>query len=1050
MKLKLLNAAASLLLFLIPLHGLSQTIGTPVITSAGGPIQISFEVTNGTATQIFTAATNYTVYLTDASGSNPVSIYSFNSATFPAPIANASATIDKVVPVPAGTLQGNNYRLYVTSAAPVSSSQPANFSEPFSLAASFVVPATLSGYIKCSSPSINYYVITITNTGNLIDSYSLSKTQSLYPLTSQFLSLTGSPISTTPSLDPGESYTFMMRFDTPNGTPPDNWSTTIVTYTSNTYQITQTTSISTYIYCGNNNQNIPNAPDMQITKTASTATATVGDYIDYTITIKNNTTKNANNPVIKDFLPSNAQLISYSKAAGETRNVVFSVDTNANTLTAVVQSTMINSSLPLTINVRVRTYCQSVPAVVNSAEVYTASGDNYAQNDTASASTAVTFNLSAGAVGTWTGAFSSDWFDCRNWAGGVVPNNNTNVVLPPSTPLSQISKLSPLAPADKTARCHNISISNNAILKMVDGGLLSVAGNWSSMGTFQYGNGTVFFNGFTPSAYQTVYDAAGRSEFYNLTVNTSSGAKGVLISEGYGLFVHNNLDLLNGNIRMSELSQLIQTKTGTNGNSTSGSGQLLIDQKGQSNVFSYNYWSSPVGSNNSYTVGNVLRDGTDISNPLPINWTSGYNGSPTTPITMSSYRINKFQNQTATYASWSQIGPLGVLSAGQGFTMKGSGAATPLQNYTFEGKPNNGVFTSAVSPNNMNLCGNPYPSALDAYSFIDDNLATTTGTLYFWEQFSTNSSHITANYEGGYATLTKTGATPPAAPVGVSSAGSSTRLPGRYIPVAQGFLLFGSNAGGTINFANSQRAFVRETDAGSNPMFKNDDLANDGKVRVRIGLHCSASGAKRQLLLGFMDEAGTPGFDKGYDGIQVDPQVTDIFFPLNDEKLVIQALGAFSDAAMIPIGVEVNDAQTLTFTLDGSENLTASSRVLLFDSEMSQSYDLSKGEKSLTLPAGSYANRFFLKFGAGSAHTAAHRDNPVVLSTDGMLRIGNVPQNARKVILHGFNGGQIASWEISNATSELQFNLPGVAAGLYVATLECAGSSYSTQIYIPR
>jgi hypothetical protein len=61
---------------------------------------------------------------------------------------------------------------------------------------------------------------------------------------------------------------------------------------------------------------------------------------------------------------------------------------------------------------------------------------------------------------------------------------------------------------------------------------------------------------------------------------------------------------------------------------------------------------------------------------------------------LASYWIFKFQNYTNDYANWSAVGPDGTLLAGQGFTMKGSAAATANQNYTFVGKPNNGTITS--------------------------------------------------------------------------------------------------------------------------------------------------------------------------------------------------------------------------------------------------------------------------------------------------------------------------------------------------------------------
>ncbi|MDQ5930243.1 MAG: fibronectin-binding autotransporter adhesin, partial [Bacteroidota bacterium] len=62
-----------------------------------------------------------------------------------------------------------------------------------------------------------------------------------------------------------------------------------------------------------------------------------------------------------------------------------------------------------------------------------------------------------------------------------------------------------------------------------------------------------------------------------------------------------------------------------------------------------------------------------------------------------------------------------------------------LQPVTFTGVPNNGNYSFAVGANQYNLIGNPYPSALDADAFINDNSSIISGALYFW----THSTPIT-------------------------------------------------------------------------------------------------------------------------------------------------------------------------------------------------------------------------------------------------------------------------------------------------------------------
>ncbi len=1024
MKQQLLISKPLLCLYFVFLQAFafSQAIGVPTVTTAQATVSVSFQVTNGPSGNYFTNSTGYTVYLHAPNASGMQAIGTFYSASAPAPTPLASAIVSHVVTIPAGTLPGSGYRISIGTSQPSAASVP---SAPFEITASFSMPAQLNGAIKCQSPAITYYTFTITNTGMVPDSFGLTKVQSLYPLASTFLTLTGQPITSTPQLNPGESYTLMMLFETPNGTPPENWNTTVVTATSALTGATLQTNISTYIYCGNNNANLPDAPDMEIVKTANTVNASVGDFIDYTLTIRNLTNKNAHNPVIKDFIPSNADLISYHKNPADPRNVLFTYNAANRTLNALVQSTMTSASMPMTIYIRVRTTCESVPTVANSAEVFSVSGDTNNANDVSSATTFVIYSLQAAEVGRWTGNHSSDWFDCRNWSGGVIPNNNTNVIIPTNSPLSLISSLSPKAPADLTARCFNISIDGSAHLEMSDGGRLAVAGNWSSNGNFAPGDGVVTFMGWQSGLWQYINDSTSAINFFDLTIASQGGAKGLSVPTGSGVLVHHALSLVNGDIRLNGKSQLVQTADGASLNPTSGNGKLLVDQQGQSNYYSYNYWSSPVGNGNTYTVGNVLYDGTNPENPQPVNWISGYNGSPTSPISLSPFWINKYQNGSGAYANWSCIFQTGLLSAGQGYTMKGSGTTAPQQNYTFVGKPNNGQFTSTVSANNMNLSGNPYPCALDAYAFINDNLSTTTGTLYFWEQFTTNSSHITANYEGGYATINLTGATPPVAPIGISSAGSSNRTPGRYVPVGQGFLLFGSATGGTITFRNPQRAFVLESDALSNPMFRPQSVMQG----LRLNYSSPAGNVKRQLLLAFNPGLATAGFDNGYDAVQIDTKPNDAYFRAGDKNLVIQARGDF-DGTAVPLGVKVAKAGPVIFSVTEADGFEA---VSLHDGQTGQSYDIKGTEASIFLHPGTYDERFSIRFEPVGESRPVETGSLTAFVGDGTLNIRSLG-SIETVEIYDLSG-RLAMNVPLNRREEAQADVSALIPGTYMAKI---------------
>ena len=1032
--------------------GRSQSISAPTVISSGGPISISFDITNGSGAQSrFNEDTSYIVYLSNSSGTNFQVIQNFSSEVFPAPADFASATITRTIQIPSGTPSGSGYKIAVGSSMPTSiGAIGSNASAPFSLFCQFTMPTNLDGFIKSASPAVTYYFLSITNTGNVSDSYTLGKVQSLTPLQSAFYNIAGLPITQTPVIAPGATYSFMIRFDTPNGTQPNNYNTTVVTATSsNCTNVSHTTSISTFIYGGMGNHNMPSSPDMELLISANTTNVTVGDYIDYVITIKNNSARNASNPVIRDYIPANTELISYSKLPGETRNVVFSYNAGTNTLSALVQSSFTNATAPMSITVRLKTNCQSVPTVTNSAEIFTVSGDHNEANDVGTVSTSAIYNLSNAAVGTWTGSYSTDWFDCRNWSGGVIPNSNINAVVATAGNNADINGLSPIAPSDKTARVHDITINNSASLQMSNGSKLLVAGNWSEDGDFIPGDGTVTFNGFTTNAIQQISSGDNKITFYNLAVINTNSGKGVSVTDGNGIFVNNALDIVSGNLRLVGKAQLVQTKSGVSANSNTGTGKLWIDQQGQSNKFSYNYWSSPVGAGNNYTVDSVLKDGTNSQNPQNITWTSAINGSPTSPITLSTYWINKYQNLPNGSSNWSFVGPNGALSAGQGFTLKGPGGSAPKQKYTFVGKPNDGSFSSNVSAGNINLTGNPYPSALDAYAFIEDNSASTTGTLYFWEQYTSNSSHITANYEGGYATLTKTGATPPVSPAGISTSGSSSHLPKRYIAVGQGFLVFGSQTGGSIVFNNTQRAFVKENEAEATTMFRTSEVAFENK-KLRLSFGTDLSEAKRQLLLGFMGDVATDSFDNGYDAVQIDTQADDMYFPLNGQKLVIQAKGDFDALASIPLAVKVAQPGVVTIGLDSTENFEDDEAVYLFDSETGNYHNLKSADASIDLGEGTFDDRFSIRFSVPA--TARMIEQPAVVAVaakTGSISIQNLAQlQITSVQLINTLGQLQASWPVNINDKMIQLENLNVSAGNYIMKIYSSDGTITKKINI--
>ena len=485
--------------------------------------------------------------------------------------------------------------------------------------------------------------------------------------------------------------------------------------------------------------------------------------------------------------------------------------------------------------------------------------------------------------------------------------------------------------------------------------------------------------------------------------NTLTLSGNTTLNTGTGLTITHYLNL-DGNIDLNGESQLIQSLNSDL--EVSSSGRLDRDQQGTRDLYTYNYWSSPVGTasttinNTSYTLPTVLRNGTNPASPSAITFlTTGYDGNITgLNISISDYWIWKFNNlPDDDFASWQHIRSTGTMLAGEGYTMKGvtdtSGNVSLDQNYVFTGKPNNGVIELDIDDNNDYLVGNPYASAIDAHTFITDNgpafvgdTPTITGTLYFWEHWG-GGSHVLSEYQGGYATYNFSGGVAAVSvatldpDVDQSGTSNGTKLPGQYIPVSQGFFVVGSKDNAKINFNNGQRVFVKEATGTSVFVEANDESIafgetqentaetstinsfEDSRRKIRLGFD-SVNTYHRQLLV-TEDSNATIDVDWGYDGQLNEEQVDDMFWIIENDSYVIQGVNEFSAETILPIGIETSTDGITTILIDALENFDNATDIYLHDKELQVYHDLKESNYAIFLNAGEYLDRFEITFSTG-------------------------------------------------------------------------------------
>jgi hypothetical protein len=576
---------------------------------------------------------------------------------------------------------------------------------------------------------------------------------------------------------------------------------------------------------------------------------------------------------------------------------------------------------------------------------------------------------------------------------------------------------------------------------------------------------------------------------------------------GHGLWVTHYLDL-DGSIDLIGESQLVQKRYFANQVNESllevdSEGFLERDQQGTVNFYNYNYWASPVSgwpntsaNNADYSILSVLRDGSDSNNPLPITPITGsvngdilelstysLGGDGITPIGLNDYWQFYYINQPiGDYYSWVSVGLNGMIPVGNGYTMKGSGVGqtigTPLlgtQNYVFIGKPHNNTIDTQVGPNRAAVIGNPYPSAIDSREFILDNIpggnpgstGSTTGTIYFWEHYTLNKTHITELYEGGYAILNLSGGTPATSHPIISQQGAPTKTPEYHIPVGQGFFVNGASSQNSTNvrFKNSQRIFVREGSVagqegsifvrGTNtkgasapppPVGSEEDKIK----RVRLNFK-APDGFGRPLLLAFVpDNKATDGFDYGYDAPNTDDFPDDMSFLMEEDPYVIQGVGDFDETKLFPLGLYLANSGKIEVSLTDLENFDNNVKVYIYDSYLGTYTKINIKDYEITLDAADYLDRFYLAF--ANKNSLSIEDEEILEVNQVIVNYLNETQEiyikspndieVRQVYLINIVGQTVGSWNITNTPMSQEFTIPvkNVADGNYIIKVESTAS----------
>jgi subtilisin-like proprotein convertase family protein len=266
----------------------------------------------------------------------------------------------------------------------------------------------------------------------------------------------------------------------------------------------------------------------------------------------------------------------------------------------------------------------------------------------------------------------------------------------------------------------------------------------------------------------------------------------------------------------------------------------------------------------------------------------------------------------------------------------------------FEGTPFNGYLEVDLNylgvGNGYNLVGNPYPSTINAETFLLDNASNIRGTLYFWRK--TNNAAGTA-----YATYTLGGAT---------TTSPTSPIPNGTIQVGQGFFVEARNqAQPKVVFNNAMRV-----DNNNNQFFRAHFglpyAVNSTFEKHRFWLNLTnENGLFSQMMVGYM-EGATMEEDPLLDGRFIGDSEQSLTSLIGEEAFAVQARPLpFEVADVVPLVFRSTTSGNFKISLSTVDGLFEGDQTLyLRDNLVGIEHDLKLSDYSFYSEVGIFSARF--------------------------------------------------------------------------------------------
>ena len=495
----------------------------------------------------------------------------------------------------------------------------------------------------------------------------------------------------------------------------------------------------------------------------------------------------------------------------------------------------------------------------------------------------------------------------------------------------------------------NVIVTNNTRIWSGAATNWNVAASWKPVGVPTDTNCIIVVNNTVISG--TNFEAYGRKlnvkPTGNLTVNASNT---LIITEAVKVDP-------NGTFVLDNTSSLVQV----NDNANTGNIKVKVATKPVRRK-DYTYWSSPVSPQLLHDISPLTLPERFYSwNPTTQSWLL-HPGGNVTMVNAKGYIVRAPETYSQTVAS-----------------------VYPTE---FNGVPHNGPISINVEGNSSpleanfkwNLIGNPYPSALNANTFLSNssNASAISGTIYLWTHNTSPSPFVIGtgfyNYSAyDYAAYNLTGGVGVAAIDDPNDPAPSNNfnatVPTGYIASGQAFFVRGL-ANAPVVFTNGMRAkghnnqFFRTA---QNQKTEVEGVLENEIERNRIWLNLSdRNGAFSQTLFGYIQGA-TNGLDNGFDGEAFNHNTVSMYTVQSDFRMTIQGRALpFDEDDVVHLGYKADNAGTLQVGIDHTDDFFATKTIYIKDNLLGTLHDLTASSYSFSTESGTFNDRFEIVYRQGN------------------------------------------------------------------------------------